>query len=265
MAVHDTATDRPDNLTDELIRTDIWTDELVAASGIPSTTCPSSPSEADRLIRPHGFPPGVRHASGRHRRTDRARLPWQTYQYLTRLRKFPSGNGCVPIRPPCPTTCGVFPATRCARRAGQNVGLAVERPHRADLCDYWTPRAGTVFGACRPRPTASTTGRRSVKGRCEWRGGGPAAAISPSSPRRRAPGRPGGWPSAAGWCTWPSVTRTQVPPRPPGVPGGPAGRAAGGERLRAPRARLREACAGQPGVIVVSGVRGSSPPGSSSA
>ena len=80
----------PGELTQELIDTDVWTDELVAAAGIPIVdttfvTCGGGMGSfvmADYL-RIAGVP------TSQIRVLSNIDVPWQTYQYLTRVSQIP--------------------------------------------------------------------------------------------------------------------------------------------------------------------------------
>jgi hypothetical protein len=139
------------DLTDQLIGTDVWTDEMVAAAGIPVVDCPmvsvgggiGSFILADHL-RVAGMAPEKFVALGA------LDVPWGTYEYLTRVSQIPrperlrSDSGSTPDN-----VWGVpsyayreFRAEKGFQRKFAPLWNVFTEPI---FTDYFTPRAGQVF------------------------------------------------------------------------------------------------------------------------
>ncbi len=142
---------QPGDLTPELINTDIWTDEMVASAGIPVIDVPfvtvgggiGSFVTADYL-RIYGVPAAsIAVLSGLD-------VPWQSYEYLTRVSQVPRGERLRSDSASCPDNIWGFPsyAIREAFTAKSLKGFldplwnVLTEPI---LRDYYTPRAGHVF------------------------------------------------------------------------------------------------------------------------
>jgi len=147
MAVHDTATDRPDNLTDELISTDIWTDELVARSGMPVYDVPFvsvgggiGSFVLTDFLRVYGVPSSsIRVLTGLD-------YPWQTYQYLTQVSQIPEQERLRSDSSSMPDNLWGFPSYAFREaRAERTLAPLWNVVTEPILSNYWTPRAGTVF------------------------------------------------------------------------------------------------------------------------
>jgi hypothetical protein len=138
---------RPGDLTDVLINSDWWTDDLVAAAGIPIIDVPfvsvgggiGSFVTVDYL-RIAGVP------------TDQIRVlsnidhPWQTYEYLTRVSQIPRPERIRSDSASRPDNIWGFPSY-AVEEAWRDKSLkplwhVFVEPMWAD---YYTPRAGMVF------------------------------------------------------------------------------------------------------------------------
>ena len=177
------------DLTDDLLRTDWWTDEMVAARrhprrrhpvrvrsaaasapSSPSTTCGSAacPTSAIRVLT-------------------QLDTPWESYEYLTRVSQIPRGErlrsrlGVLPGQ-----HLGLPELRRCARRWRDAVGskplwhVLVE----PIFADYWTPKAGQAFESMEQESDRIRyPDMRRSRARSGWCAGASAAATSRSSPR----------------------------------------------------------------------------------
>ncbi len=135
------------DLTDQLVDTDIWSDELVAGAGIPVVEAPlvtvgggiGSFVLVDYL-RIAGLDTSHVRSLGIQER------PWQTYQYLTEVSQIPAAERLRSDSSGCPGNLWGFPsyALREAWREKTFAPLwnVLTEPI---LTDYWTPRAGTAF------------------------------------------------------------------------------------------------------------------------
>lgn len=135
------------DLTDQLLQTDWWTDEMVADAGIPVVDVPlvsigggiGSFVLVD-FLRIAGMPPEqVRVLSVLDR-------PWQTYQYLTEVSQIPAEERLRSDSGSCPGNIWGFPAY-AIREAARDKTLAPVFNVLTEpiLTDYWTPKAGQVF------------------------------------------------------------------------------------------------------------------------
>jgi len=139
----------PGDLTPDLIGTSLWTDELVAAAGIPVVDVPlvsvgggiGSFVLVD-FLRIAGVPIDQIRVL-----TDIAK-PWQTYEYLTKVSQIPRPERLRSDSNGMPDNAWGFPSY-ALKEAWQD-------KHPAPLwsvlvepifTDYWTPRAGMVFEA----------------------------------------------------------------------------------------------------------------------
>ena len=137
----------PGELTQELIDTDVWTDELVAAAGIPIVdtsfvTCGGGMGSfvmADYL-RIAGVP------TSQIRVLSNIDVPWQTYQYLTRVSQIPVQERLRSDSQGMPDCIWGFPSY-ALRESRKEKTLAPIWSVLTEpvFVDYWTPRAGTVF------------------------------------------------------------------------------------------------------------------------
>lgn len=137
------------DLTPELLHTSVWTDEQVAAAGIPIVDAPfvtvgggmGSFVMVD-LLRIAGVP------ASSIRSLSNIDHPWQTYEYLTRCSQIPRHERIRSDSSGCPDNIWAFPsyAVREAwadKTVAPLAGVALEPV----ITDYWTPRAGQVFAS----------------------------------------------------------------------------------------------------------------------
>jgi hypothetical protein len=135
------------DLNETLIATDQWTDSMVAEAGIPVVDVPfvtvgggiGSFVTVD-LLRVCGVPP---HAI---RVLTPTEYPWQTYEYLTRNSQIPLQERIRSDSSSMPGNIWGFPGY-ALREAWRERTLAPLWSVLTEpiLCNYWTPRAGTVF------------------------------------------------------------------------------------------------------------------------
>src|SRR4051812_37833258 len=141
------AMDAGGDLTDEMLRTDFWTDDMLRAAGIPVADIPfvtvgggmGSFVTCDYL-RIAGVPTSdIRVLSALDH-------PWQTYEYLTRVSQIPRPERLRSDSASRPDNIWGFPSYAlseaiAARRPKQLWHVLVE----PIFADYWTPKAGQVF------------------------------------------------------------------------------------------------------------------------
>ncbi|HWJ09789.1 MAG TPA: hypothetical protein VNS46_10460, partial [Nocardioides sp.] len=135
------------DLTDQMLETDFWTDELVAAAGIPIVDVPfvtvgggiGSFVTVDYL-RIAGVP------TSQMRVLSTLDFPWQTYEYLTRVSQVPRPERIRSDSASRPDNIWGFPSYGFAegmKKFDLKVlwGLFTE----PIFADYYTPKAGNVF------------------------------------------------------------------------------------------------------------------------
>ncbi len=137
----------PGDLTDGLIATDIWTDQMVADAGIPIHDVPfvsigggiGSFVMAD-FLRIAGMP-----ANSMRVLTNLDR-PWQTYEYLATMSQIPRGERLRSDSQSMPDNIWGFPSY-AFREAWTDKTFAPVWNVLTEpiLNDYYTPRAGQVF------------------------------------------------------------------------------------------------------------------------
>ena len=139
------------DLTNELIATDQWTDDQVAAAGIPVHDVPlvsvggglGSFVMAD-LLRISGMPPSTMHVLGQ------AERPWDTYNYLASVSQVPERERLRSDAGSTADNIWGFPsyAVREAFAARSLTGFiaplfqVLVEPF---FTDYYTPKAGQVY------------------------------------------------------------------------------------------------------------------------
>src|SRR5690606_40504336 len=135
------------DLTPELIGTPEWTDEMVAAAGIPIHDIPfltvgggiGSFVMLDYL-RIYGVP------VSRMRVVSNIDHPWQTYEFLTRCSQIPRSERIRSDSSSRPDNIWGFPSYALEEawkeRKPSYLWQVLTEPI---INDYWTPRAGTVF------------------------------------------------------------------------------------------------------------------------
>jgi len=141
----------PGELTPELIGTDVWSDELVAAAGIPVVDVPIVTCGGGigsfvlvDFLRVWGLSP----ASVRVLTV--LEYPWQTYEYLTRCSQIPEGERLRSDSSSMPNNLWGFPSY-ALQETWEDKSLASLWNVFSEpiFCDYWTPRAGMVFRGLR--------------------------------------------------------------------------------------------------------------------
>lgn len=135
------------DLTDELLNTSRWTDELVAAAGIPVHDVPfvtvgggiGSFVTVDYL-RICGVP------ASDIRVLSNIDTPWETYEYLTRVSQIPRPERIRSDSSSRPDNIWGFPSYALDEawrdRSAKHLRQVATEPV---LADYWTPRADMVF------------------------------------------------------------------------------------------------------------------------
>jgi hypothetical protein len=139
------------DLTQELLDTDWWTDEMVQRAGIPIRDIPfvtvgggiGSFVTVDYL-RIAGVP------TSQIRILTSLEHPWQTYEYLTRVSQIPRGERLRSDSASRPDNIWGFPSYAVAEafRAGSVKGFVAPLWQvlvEPIFADYYTPRAGQVF------------------------------------------------------------------------------------------------------------------------
>ena len=262
----------PGDLTDQLIATREWTDQMLADAGIPVVDVPivsvgggiGSFVLAD-FLRMAGMPATSYMALGA------LDNPWDTYEYLTRCSQIPRPERLRSDAGSTPDNIWGFPsyATREARPAqgfqtsSPPCGSVVTEPI---LTDYFTPRAGQVFEALEVEARRIGYVQMTAKGLVRMvrkrHGGGYFTILTPeagTSATKRVAYRSTYVHVAVGYPGLrflPDLQAYRNDPR-----GLPPGR----QRLRAPRARLRGAAPSKPGTVIVRGGGHRRPPASCSA
>lgn len=137
----------PGDLNDQLLQTSVWSDDMLAAAGIPVHDVPfvtvgggiGSFILADHL-RIAGVP------SHQIRALSNIEVPWQTYEYLTKVSQIPRPERLRSDSTGTPDCIWSFPSL-AFREARKEKTLAPIWSVLTEpvFVDYWTPRAGTVF------------------------------------------------------------------------------------------------------------------------
>ena len=195
------------DLNEQLLGTDFWTDEMVAAAGIPIIDVPfvtvgggiGSFVTVDYLRIGGVRPEQIRVLSALDQ-------PWQTYEYLTRVSQIPRGERMRSDSASRPDNIWGFPSYGFVE-GFKNPKIWWQVLTEPIFADYYTPHAGRAFAGMEreaDRIGYATCWPRAWSG---WSAGATAAATSPSSRRPRASPGPSGWPSAPASCTSRSATR----------------------------------------------------------
>jgi hypothetical protein len=137
----------PGDLNDDLIKTDIWSDEMLYRAGIPVVDVPlvscgggmGSFILAD-CLRVAGADTSMIKV------LTNLEYPWQTYEYLTKVSQIPRHERLRSDSQGMPDNLWGFPSY-ALRESRQDKTLApiVSVLTEPVLVDYWTPRADTVF------------------------------------------------------------------------------------------------------------------------
>ena len=164
------------DLTQELIDTDIWTDQMVPRPpASPSSTFPvRHVRRRHRVLRDRRLPAHPRCAAGI--RYSPIKTPWESYEYLTRVSQIPRGaSDCARTPRRHRTTSGASRATRCGRRwvpSPSRTSLpAVERVHRADPLRLLHPRR-QAFESMEREARKDPLPEWSKRAKSGWSGGG---------------------------------------------------------------------------------------------
>ena len=135
------------DLTDDLLRTDWWTDAMLARADIPVVDIPfvsigggiGSFVTVDYL-RICGVPPSA------IRVFTQLDTPWESYEYLTRVSQIPRGERLRSDSASCPDNIWGFPSyalrEAMATRSLKPLAHVLVEPL---FDDYWTPKAGQAF------------------------------------------------------------------------------------------------------------------------
>ncbi len=139
------------DLTDELVDSDVWTDEMVARAGIPAVDVPlvsvgggiGSFCLFDHL-RISGTPTSSLRALGV---TD---VPWETYRYLATVSQIPERERLRSDAQSTPGNIWGFPSYAVREALGARSLQGFVAPlfqvlTEPVLTDYYTPRSGQVF------------------------------------------------------------------------------------------------------------------------
>src|SRR5690242_18686243 len=137
----------PGDLTDDLLRTDWWTDEMLARADIPVVDIPfvsigggiGSFVTVDYL-RICGVPTSAIKVF------TQLNTPWESYEYLTRVSQIPRGERLRSDSASCPDNIWGFPSygirEALATKSLKPLWHLLTEPF---LNDYWTPKAGQAF------------------------------------------------------------------------------------------------------------------------
>ena len=182
------------DLTDELLRTDTWTDEMVRAAGIPVERMPlvslgggiGSFVTVDYL-RIAGVP------TERMRVLSNLDFPWQTYEYLTRVSQIPQRERIRSDSASRPDNIWGFPSYALAEAVRERTLAPLWQVLVEPIwADYYTPKAGQVFAGLERESKRIRYPDMLVKGQIRMvrrrRGGGYFTIITPPSgttPTRR--------------------------------------------------------------------------------
>lgn len=135
------------DLTDQMLQTDFWTDDLVAAAGIPIVDVPfvtvgggiGSFVTVDYL-RIAGVP------TSQMRVLSTLDFPWQTYEYLTRVSQVPRPERIRSDSASRPDNIWGFPSYGFAEGVKKfDLKVLWGLFSEPIFADYYTPKAGNVF------------------------------------------------------------------------------------------------------------------------
>ncbi|SNS05993.1 hypothetical protein SAMN04488107_1111 [Geodermatophilus saharensis] len=137
---------QPGDLTDHLVATDVWTDQMLSDAGIPVVDVPfvtvgggvgsfvlvdylricGVPTDAIRVLTP-------------------LRTPWESYEYLTTVSQIPRGERLRSDSSGTPDNIWGFPGYAIREALQGNLRAAWNVLVEPVFADYYTPKAGMVF------------------------------------------------------------------------------------------------------------------------
>ena len=137
------------DLTEELLRSDQWTDEMVQRCRNPGDRCAAGQRRRrHRLVRHRRLPADRRRAAPTGSRVlSNLDYPWQTYEYLTRVSQIPRPERIRSDSASRPDNIWGFPSYALAEaRQRADARAAAGRCSIEPMwADYYTPKAGRVF------------------------------------------------------------------------------------------------------------------------
>src|SRR5215475_8590800 len=154
------------DLTDELIRSDQWTDAMVQAAGIPVTDVPfvtigggiGSFVTVDYL-RIAGVP------TNRMAVLSDQDYPWQRYEYLTRVSQIPRPERIRSDSASRPDNIWGFPSYALAEAISEHTFAPLWQVLVEPIFDdYYTPKAGRVFAGLERESKRISWSQMLVKG-----------------------------------------------------------------------------------------------------
>jgi hypothetical protein len=184
----------PGDVTAEMDQADIWTDEMLSHAGIPVHDSPfvtvgggiGSFVMVD-FLRVYGMP------STDIKVLTQIDYPWQTYEYLTRCSQIPERERIRSDSASMPDCLWGFPSYALREAwAAKTLAPMWNVLTEPILCNYWTPRAGTVFRGLKKEADRISYWDMMHKGRVRMarrrHGGGYFTILSPpegTSPTQR--------------------------------------------------------------------------------
>lgn len=182
------------DLTDELLRSDQWTDQMLAAAGIPVTDVPfvsvgggiGSFVTVDYL-RIAGV------STDRMAILSNLDYPWQTYEYLTRVSQIPRPERIRSDSASRPDNIWGFPSYALAEAVTERTFAPLWQVLIEPIwADFYTPKAGRVFAGLEREASRIGYRKMLVKGQVRMvrkrQGGGYFVILTPmagSSPTKR--------------------------------------------------------------------------------
>jgi hypothetical protein len=185
------------DLTEALVTADWWTDSMVQAAGIPVVDCPlvtigggiGSFVTVDYLRIAGVSPDRIRVLSN-------IDVPWQTYEYLTRVSQIPRGERIRSDSASRPDNIWGFPSYALAEavrdRTWKPLWQVLIEPIWAD---YYTPKAGQVFAGLEREARRIGYPEMLIRGQVRMvrrrRGGGYFTILTPPGDATRPAARAG--------------------------------------------------------------------------
>jgi hypothetical protein len=173
------------DLTDQLLQSDQWTDEMVQAAGIPVTDVPfvsvgggiGSFVTVDYL-RIAGV------STDRMAILSNLDFPWQTYEYLTRVSQIPRPERIRSDSASRPDNIWGFPSYALAEAVGDKTLAPLWQVLIEPIwADYYTPKAGRVFAGLEREAKRIDFAKMLVKGQVRMvrkrQGGGYFIILTP--------------------------------------------------------------------------------------